>query len=170
MSQPTLLRDASLLALKGKCKCFLSWEQSRAITILGTDSDGCDATAHGQGTQPRNRSLMCFPYPQGFRLAAPLWSRARPQGRVRRKEFFLCLKLFHLAKENDQLTELGKRALDLCPPLGWESSVSACTSSICLVWIHSYSYSLHCQCHFWSGTVTLQYWCGNDILSLVIKI
>ena len=71
MSQPALLRDASLLALKGKSKCFLSWEQSRAMTILGSDSDGCDATAHGQWTQPGSRSFVCFPYPQGFRLPAP---------------------------------------------------------------------------------------------------
>ena len=46
------------------------------------------------------------------------WNRPRPQGRLR-KEFFLRLKLFHLSKENNQLTELGKHALDLFPPLGW---------------------------------------------------
>lgn len=49
----------------------------------------------------------------------PPRSCPRPQGRLRRKEFFLRLKLFHLTKEKKHLTEVGKHALDLCPPLGW---------------------------------------------------
>jgi len=45
MSQPALLRDATLLALKGKSKDFLSWEQSRATIILGSDMGEYNATA-----------------------------------------------------------------------------------------------------------------------------
>lgn len=89
------------------------------MTILGIDSDGCDTPAHVQGMRLGTRSWCAFNTLRDLDFQLLPWNLLRPQDSLRRKDFFLYLKIFHPAKENNQLTEMEKYVLDLSLPLSW---------------------------------------------------